>query len=104
MTECKYAMKLGEDRFGQPDIRCSGTRELDRCPGFDKCHQYKPVCECETNEDWLKGLSKLGLARFMSTATGPCQYCAALWGRECDKDICFNAWIRWLGLEHKENE
>lgn len=101
MTECKYAMNLGEDRFGLPDIRCMGTRELDYCPGFDKCHQYKPVCKYETNEDWLKSLSRTELARFIAMTTDICQHYASL---DCYEIDCINAWEHWLGLEHEENK
>lgn len=33
MKSCKY------DWSG----RCSGTREMDACPGYDKCDKYKPI-------------------------------------------------------------
>ena len=42
MTECEYARNYGADRVGFVDIRCIGTKELDQCPGFDKCPRYKP--------------------------------------------------------------
>lgn len=99
MTECKYARNYGANRVGLVDIRCMGTKELDHCPGFDKCPQYKP--NYKTNEDWLKSLSRTELARFIATTTDMCQYCAGL---DCNEVDCVNAWEHWLGLEHKGNK
>ena len=99
MTECKYARNYGADRIEFVDIRCIGTRELDQCPGFDKCPRYKP--NYKTNEDWLKSLSRTELARFIATTTDICQHCADLDYNEVDFT---NAWEHWLGLEHKGNK
>lgn len=89
MTECKYARNYGADRVGFVDIRCVGTKELDQCPGFDKCPRYKP--DYKTNEDWLKSLSRTELARFIASL-------------DCYEVDRIDAWEHWLGLEHKGNK
>ena len=99
MTECKYARNYGADRIDFVDIRCIGTKELDQCPGFDKCPRYKP--NYKTNEDWLKSLSRTELARAIVATIDICQYCADL---DCSEIACINAWEHWLSLEHEENK
>ena len=99
MTECKYARNYGADRVAFVDIRCMGTKELDPCPGFDKCPRYTP--NYKTNEDWLKSLDKSEFAWFMAKSDGPCKCCDTV---RCNDTDCYNAWKRWLGLEHKEIE
>ena len=99
MTECKYARNYGADRIEFVDIRCLGTKELDQCPGFDKCPRYKP--NYKTNEDWLKSLSRTELARFIATTTDICQHFA---GIDCYEIDYIDAWEHWLGLEHKGNK
>lgn len=99
MTECKYARNYGADRIEFVDIRCIGTRELDQCPGFDKCPRYKP--NYKTNEDWLKSLSRTELARFIAAITDIRQHCAGL---DCNEADCTCALEHWLGLEHKGNK
>lgn len=89
MTECKYARNYGADRIEFVDIRCVGTKELDQCPGFDKCPRYKP--NYKTNEDWLKSLSRTELARFIASL-------------DCYEVDCVDSWEHWLGLEHKGNK
>lgn len=36
MVKCKY------EGTGIWNGRCTGTKEVDPCPGYDKCKQYKP--------------------------------------------------------------
>lgn len=96
MTECKYARNYGADRIEFVDIRCLGTKELDQCPGFDKCPRYKP--NYKTNEDWLKSLSRTELARFIAATADIYKYCAGL---DCNEVDHVNVWEHWLGLEHK---
>ena len=36
MVKCKY------EGTGICDGRCTGTKEVDPCQGYDKCKQYKP--------------------------------------------------------------
>lgn len=99
MTECKYARNYGADRIEFVDIRCIGTKELDQCPGFDKCPRYKP--NYKTNEDWLKSLNRTELARFIAATTDIYQHNAGL---DCNEVDRVNVWEHWLGLEHKENK
>ena len=44
--------------------RCQGTKEVDPCPGYDKCKQYKP--DYMTNADRIRAMSDRELAHFMA--------------------------------------
>lgn len=35
--------------------RCKGTKEVDPCPGYDKCERYKP--DYMTNADRIRAMS-----------------------------------------------
>ena len=47
--KCKY------EGTGIWDGRCIGTKEVDPCPGYDKCKQYKP--NYTTNADRIRAMS-----------------------------------------------
>ena len=49
MVKCKY------EGTGIWDGRCIGTKEVDPCPGYDKCKQYKP--NYTTNADRIRAMS-----------------------------------------------
>ena len=49
MIKCKY------EGTGIWNGRCVGTKEVDPCPGYDKCKQYKP--NYTTNADRFRAMS-----------------------------------------------
>ena len=49
MIKCKY------EGTGIWNGRCVGTKEVDRCPGYDNCKQYKP--NYTTNADRIRAMS-----------------------------------------------
>lgn len=57
MVKCKY------EGTGILDGRCTGSKEVDTCPGYDKCKQYKP--NYTTNADRIRAMSDEQLAKEM---------------------------------------
>ena len=57
MVKCKY------EGTGIWDGRCIGTKEVDPCPGYDKCKQYKP--NYTTNADRIRDMSDEELAKLL---------------------------------------
>ena len=49
MVKCKY------EGTGIWNGRCTGSKEVDPCPGYDKCKQYKP--NYTTNADRFRAMS-----------------------------------------------
>ena len=49
MIKCKY------EGTGIWNGRCVGTKEVDPCPGYDKCKEYKP--DYMTNADRIRSMS-----------------------------------------------
>ena len=54
MVKCKY------EGTGIWSGRCTGTKEVDPCPGYDKCKQYRP--NYTTNADRIRAMSDEELA------------------------------------------
>ena len=54
MVKCKY------EGTGVWNGRCTGTKEVDPCPGYDKCKQYKP--NYTTNADRIRAMNDEELA------------------------------------------
>lgn len=57
MIKCKY------EGTGIWNGRCTGTNEVDPCPGYDKCKQYKP--NYTTNADRIRAMSDEELAEML---------------------------------------
>lgn len=57
MVKCKY------EGTGIWDGRCTGTKEVDPCPGYDKCKQYKP--NYMTNAQKIRAMSDEELAKLL---------------------------------------
>ena len=57
MIKCKY------EGTGIWNGRCVGTREVDRCPGYDNCKQYKP--NYMTNAQKIRAMSDEELAKLL---------------------------------------
>ena len=66
MIKCKY------EGTGIWNGRCTGTKEVDPCPGYDKCKEYKP--DYMTNADRIRAMSDEELANVLREfATKPMQ-------------------------------
>ena len=66
MIKCKY------EGTGIWNGRCIGTKEVDPCPGYDKCKQYKP--NYMTIADRIRAMSDEELADVLREfATKPMQ-------------------------------
>ena len=64
--KCKY------EGTGIWNGRCIGTKEVDPCPGYDKCKEYKP--DYMTNADRIRAMSDEELADVLREfATKPMQ-------------------------------
>ena len=91
MVKCKY------EGTGIWDGRCIGTKEVDPCPGYDKCKQYKP--NYTTNADRIRAMSDEELATFISEIADECekntechQHCYG-----CDIEYCvYESCLKWL--------
>ena len=57
MVKCKY------EGTGIWNGRCTGTKEVDPCPGYDKCKQYKP--NYTTNADRIRAMSDEDMAEML---------------------------------------
>ena len=57
MVKCKY------EGTGIWNGRCVGTKEVDRCPGYGKCKQYKP--NYTTNADRIRAMTDEELAKLL---------------------------------------
>lgn len=58
MEKCKY------EGTGIWNGRCVGTKEVDPCPGYDNCEQYKPYYI--SNADRIRAMSDEELAAKIS--------------------------------------
>ena len=67
MVKCKY------EGTGIWNGRCTGTKEVDPCPGYDKCKEYKP--NYTTNADRIRAMSDEELAVFLDGFSGRCLDC-----------------------------
>ena len=56
MVKCKY------EGTGIWNGRCTGTKEVDPCPGYDKCKQYKP--NYTTNAERVRAMNAEQLAEW----------------------------------------
>ena len=81
--KCKY------EGTGIWDGRCIGTKEVDPCPGYDKCKQYKP--NYTTNADRIRGLTDEELAKEFIR-----HVCPPMERRHCPDMPCYECWLNWL--------
>ena len=95
--QCKYE---GEGRY---EGRCMGTKEIDPCPGYDKCPNFK--ANFTTNADHIRSMTDEELAVFLSRREAPCD-CCQLQDNDaaCTEILCDNAALNWLKQPHKEKE
>ena len=102
MVKCKY------EGTGIWDGRCTGTKEVDTCHGYDKCKQYKP--NYTTNADRIRAMSDEELAKHLVDIGWDCHFCAEHWrldneplmrGKKCDGK-CAEHCLEWLKQSEKE--
>ena len=62
--KCKY------EGSGVWEGRCVGTKEVDPCPGYDKCKRFKP--NYMTNADHIRSMSDEELAEFLEYLYSHC--------------------------------
>jgi hypothetical protein len=65
--KCKYETT----RWYEGMKRCLGTKEVDPCPGYDKCENYKP--NYMTNADRIRAMTDEELAEFLMKLMGHTQ-------------------------------
>lgn len=92
MEKCKY------EGTGIWNGRCVGTKEVDPCPGYDNCEQYKPYYI--SNADHIRSMSDEKLALFVRAIISA-ESCPFI---DCDCDECFlkepcSNGLKWYGKE-----
>lgn len=83
MEKCKY------EGTGIWDGRCIGTKEVDPCPGYDKCKKYKP--NYTTNADHIRSMSDEELANVVANGVG-----CVLKAPHCMDVDCTPCILKWL--------
>ena len=85
MDKCKY------EGTGVWNGRCIGTKEVDPCPGYDKCKRYKP--NYTTNADRIRAMSDEELAEIIACPKGLFDRMDCFDdGRHCED--CILKWLR----------
>ena len=96
MVKCKY------EGTGIWNGRCVGTKEVDPCPGYDKCKEYKP--DYMTNADRIRGMKDEELAKHLVDIGWDCHFCTEhlrldnepwMCGEKCDEK-CSEHCLEWL--------
>ena len=96
MVKCKY------EGTGIWNGRCVGTKEVDPCPGYDKCKEYKP--DYMTNADRIRGMKDEELAEHLVDIGWDCNFCEEhlrldndplLRGEKCDEKCAYHC-LDWL--------
>ena len=102
MVKCKY------EGTGIWDGRCTGTKEVDPCLGYDKCKQYKPIYT--TNADRIRAMSDEELAKCIFEIGFDCHLCSEherlsdnplLRHEKCDEK-CTEHCLKWLQQPAKD--
>lgn len=83
MVKCKY------EGTGCWTGRCRGTKEVEPCPGYDKCNQYKP--DTTTNGDRMRSMSDEELAEVLTDFSNNFG-----WITEVGRKNCYERHIEWL--------
>ena len=94
MSKCKY------DGTGVWEGRCIGTKEVDLCPGHDKCKMFRSTTM--TNADRIRAMSDEELAKFIMYEFTSDSYGVLIH----DKTLFFttNDVMEWLKQPAKEGE
>ena len=88
MVKCKY------EGTGIWNGRCTGTKEVDPCPGYDKCKQYKP--NYTTNADRIRAMSDEELAAHIPCPYEHDVYGDCKFGRHKRTQTCEECKLEWL--------
>lgn len=90
MEKCKY------EGTGIWNGRCIGTKEVDPCPGYDKCKQYKP--NYMTNADRIRAMNDDELAKWIDWLFGRCEWCDTdkIATDDCNDVECTPCILKWL--------
>ena len=86
MVKCKY------EGTGILDGRCIGTKEVDPCPGYDKCKQYKP--NYTTNADRIRAMSDEELVEFIKNIKFRAAFCKAVKNNDAFEELCSAEWLQ----------
>ena len=87
MIKCKY------EGTGIWNGRCVGTKEVDPCPGYDNCKQYKP--NYTTNADRIRAMSDEELGVWICEHALSCGCCVGVELCRSDDGIA-NGAVKWL--------
>ncbi len=89
--------------------RCLGSKEIDPCPGYDKCEGFKP--DYKTNGDHIRALTDKEMAEILADFDGD-YFCRNM--KECEDDLdadkiipverCRECALLWLKSEYKPKE
>ena len=79
MDKCKY------EGTGIWNGRCIGTKEVDSCPGYDKCKQYKP--KYMTDADRIRAMTDEELAMMLKDYSDLAKGASLIMGKSCST-IC----------------
>lgn len=82
-------MKCRYEGNGVWEGRCTATKEVEPCPGYDKCKSYKPCYM--TNADRIRAMTDEELADFMNCDGCPPKNEGCNEGQNCS--LC---WLNWL--------
>ena len=90
MEKCKY------EGTGIWNGRCVGTKEVDPCPGYDKCKKYKP--NYTTNADHIRAMNDEELAKWIDWLFGRCEWCDTdkIATDDCNDVECAPCILKWL--------
>ena len=81
MVKCKY------EGTGIWNGRCTGTKEIDPCIGYDKCKQYKP--NYTTNADRIRSMGDEELAELIVVRIKDIHH-------QGMRELAYSAWLEWL--------
>lgn len=80
--------------------RCLGTKEIDPCPGYDKCERFQP--DYKTNADHIRSMTDEELVE-MFHGGGLCNYIQDNNRSFCEaRAVCTNCVLEWLKQPYKE--
>lgn len=93
--KCKYE---GEGRYAD---RCMGTKEIDPCPGYDKCAHFKP--NFESNSDHIRSMTD---EEWVATGKMFCPYMKKFegckFGWSLPQQTCEECVLEWLKAPYEE--
>ena len=89
MIKCKY------EGTGIWNGRCTGTKEVDPCQGYDNCKQYKS--NYTTNADRIRAMTDEELAELLANETYRiAKPCFDAFGYGLEKQVIYAKRLEWL--------